>query len=351
MEIALITDTHYGVRNDAIVFIEHQKKFFDQIFFPTLQQRGIQTVIHLGDLVDRRKYINYNTSLRMRKDFLDRLNGIQTYIIPGNHDVFFKNTNEINALSELVDHRHNQITVVHKPAEITVGDTQMLLVPWINEQNELETFQKIVDSSAPLCFGHFELQGFEMNRGVLSDHGYDASILSKFDMVFTGHFHRKSNKGNVFYLGAPYQMTWADYDCPRGFHILNLSTRCLEFIENPHTLFTKIVYNDNNVELKQLIDQVDRLNLDQMYCKIFVEHKSNPYWFDTFVERVYRQQPYDVKIVDQPATIADNVVIDQMQDTISIINQSIDQIDLQVNKQQLKLLFDQLYKQSLSLEV
>ena len=58
MKIALITDTHFGARNDSLLFLDFFRKFYENIFFPTLKERGIKEIIHLGDVVDRRKFIN-----------------------------------------------------------------------------------------------------------------------------------------------------------------------------------------------------------------------------------------------------------------------------------------------------
>ena len=41
MKIALITDTHWGVRNDNVSFHDNSKKFLDDVFFPTLMSKGI----------------------------------------------------------------------------------------------------------------------------------------------------------------------------------------------------------------------------------------------------------------------------------------------------------------------
>ena len=59
MKYALITDTHFGVRNDSQILLEYQKKFYDEIFFPYLDKNDIKHIVHLGDLVDRRKSINF----------------------------------------------------------------------------------------------------------------------------------------------------------------------------------------------------------------------------------------------------------------------------------------------------
>ena len=103
MKIALITDTHFGARNDSGVISDYMMKFYSDIFFPYIIDNDIKTIIHLGDLVDRRKYVNFVTLNSLRTDFIFRLqdSGIDTHIIIGNHDTYYRNTNRINAVNEL----------------------------------------------------------------------------------------------------------------------------------------------------------------------------------------------------------------------------------------------------------
>ena len=89
MKAAIITDTHFGARNDSKVFLQYFGKFYKNVFFPYLEEHGIKTIFHLGDIVDRRKFINYVT-LREFKDIfvqpcIDR--GIKVHAIVGNHDI------------------------------------------------------------------------------------------------------------------------------------------------------------------------------------------------------------------------------------------------------------------------
>ena len=103
MKIALITDTHWGARGDSLTFLNYFRKFYDNVFFPYLEEHNIKTLIHLGDVVDRRKFINFKILNDLRTNFIERLwkMGVDTHIIIGNHDTFHKNTNELNSLQEI----------------------------------------------------------------------------------------------------------------------------------------------------------------------------------------------------------------------------------------------------------
>jgi DNA repair exonuclease SbcCD nuclease subunit len=244
MRIALICDTHWGVRNDSLIMHNQMKKFLDEVFFPTIDFQNIDTIIHLGDLVDRRKYINYFTAKRLRDDFLNPLKdrNITMHIIAGNHDTFYKNTNNVNALRELVVGKYDNVHVYDdKPAEVLFDDVPVLMLPWICDDNMEASMRAINTSKAPIVMGHLELVGYEMYRGHVSDEGFDSKIFDRFDIVCSGHYHTRSNSNNIFYLGTPAQYTWSDYSDAKGFNILDTQTRSLEFIENPYQVFRKFI--------------------------------------------------------------------------------------------------------------
>ena len=137
MKIALITDTHFGARNDSLIFSDFFRKFYENVFFPTLKERGISDVIHLGDVVDRRKFINYKTLNSMKEILFIPLKemGGNIKIIVGNHDIYYKNTLAVNSMTELTKGM-SHVTVYDKPTEVSLTDDhKVLFVPWICDDN------------------------------------------------------------------------------------------------------------------------------------------------------------------------------------------------------------------------
>jgi DNA repair exonuclease SbcCD nuclease subunit len=362
VKIALITDTHWGVRNDSPIMHNQMKKFLDEVFFPTLDRDGISTVIHLGDLVDRRKYINYVTARRLREDFLKPLQqrDIDTFIIAGNHDTYYKNTNSINSLRELVDGKFNNVTIYDEaPGELilkhistTPGPTmgnityaKLFVMPWICDTNRAETLKAIEETTAPIALGHLELAGYEMYRGHVSDHGDDPKIFDKFDLVLSGHYHTRSNRGNIHYLGTPCQYIWSDYADAKGFHILDTETRSLEFIANPNQIFHKFFYDDLNKNMDEVL-VFDAEQYKDCYVKIVIKNKTNPYWFDLVIERLEKSGAADLQVVEDHFHLdleEDSDIVNEAEDTMSIVRKYISTMGINTDKKRVENIIQNLY--------
>lgn len=355
MKIALIADTHWGVRNDNQLFVDNTKRFLDDIFFPQLDVMGINHVIHLGDLVDRRKYINFVTAKRLREDFLDQLlhRKINMDLIAGNHDVYYKNTNSVNALYELIVGKYNNIIVHTEPTTVTFDQTDILLLPWINDENRQRSIDNIQSTKATIALGHLELAGFQMYSGSMVSHGDDPDIFGRFDLVCSGHYHHKSSSGNIHYLGSHGQFTWSDYEDPRGFHVLDTETKQLTFIENPYKIFKKVWYNDTDKDLQQTLDY-DFESHQHTITKVIVTAKNNPYIFDKFIEKLEKSNVHDMQIVEDHLNLnlqEDNDIVNEAESTIDIFKNFIKQVDVSdSNKIKLEQTIVQLYNEALTIQ-
>ena len=359
MKIALITDTHAGIRNDNPIFHDYSKKFYDDIFFPIVDTHGIKSVIHLGDIVDRRKYINFITLNRLRNDFLEPLLGreMEVHLLAGNHDCTFKNTNEINALRELVYghypfHIHDQYA-----EEVTFDELPILLMPWICDQNRKQVFDRIKSTRAQIAMGHLELVGFQMNKTAsVATHGDNPSDFSKFDMVMSGHYHHRSTDGHIFYLGNHIEFDWSDYNDPKGFHIFDTDTRELKFIRNPYSMFVKLFYDDKDKTMQECVD--DFMDFNHEYfkdaiVKVVVKNKENPYWFDLFIDKLEKSGIYELQIVEDHLNLTlqeDQNIIDEAEDTLSVFKRFVDGADSSVDKEKLNRTIYELYNEALSTE-
>ena len=332
------------------------KRFLDDVFFPTLERNSIHTIIHLGDLVDRRKQISYLTARRMRQDFLDRIAYKKTYtahFLAGNHDTYYKNTNEVNALTELVDGNYDNIRIYTEAEEVNVEGEKVLFLPWICADNREHSMRMINESNAKICMGHLEIQGFEMFRGSVSTHGESSRLFDRFDTTLSGHYHHRSSDGSITYVGSHGEFTWSDYDDARGFHIFNLKNQELTFVENPYKMFTKVWYDDNDKQLEQLLEYDFSQHTGTM-VKLVVKNKTNPYWFDIFCNRIENIKPINMQIVEDHLNLNiedDNDIVNEAESTLDIFMKHIGQINTQnVNRSKLERLVTDLYNKALVAE-
>jgi len=353
-KIAILGDTHFGARGDSPHFHKLFKKFYEEVFFPYLHTNNIEYIVQLGDVFDRRKYVNFQTLKNAQEYFFGPLNHpkFTSWLLVGNHDTYYKNTNDVNSLSLLLTGYEN-IRQVHFPTEIGVGGTSILLVPWISPENQTSVFKDMELSKSQICMGHFEISGFEMHRGAMCDTGLDGNVFDKFDMVLSGHFHTKSKKGNITYTGTPYEMTWSDFEDPKGFHILDTDTRELTFIPNPFTMFNKVFYDDAGKSMDEVI-ALDFESYKDTIVKVIIKNKTNPFWFDMFIEKLEKAGPLDLQVVEDHLNLNledDSDIINEAEDTLTILNKYVGQLDLNVDRPKLENLLHTLYNEALSMEI
>ena len=344
MKIALINDTHWGARNDSPAFINYFNRFYDEIFFPYLQENNIKTVIHLGDVVDRRKFINHNTAHNFKLKFwnkIDELN-LDTHVIIGNHDTYYKNTNEINALQNLNISKNAKVYTSSQT--VNFDGLDILFMPWICDTNKDDTLYHIDNTTAQIVMGHLEIKGFEMHKGHLNEQGLEKDLFKRFEKVMSGHFHKKSDDGHIYYLGCPYQIMWSDYNCPKGFHIFDTHTRELTRIPNPLVMFKKFIYNDKGEDYSKK----DLSEYENTFVKLFISNKTDNDMFDKLLDRFHNEiNAHEIIVIeDNSSDISVSVredILEQGEDTLTFLGNYIEQIDTTLDKAKLKAFAKDLY--------
>tara|TARA_Y100001938_G_scaffold147485_1_gene228768 strand:- start:555 stop:1595 length:1041 start_codon:yes stop_codon:yes gene_type:complete len=342
MRVAIVTDTHFGARKGSKLFHDYFEQFFDDVFFPTLDKEKIDTVIHMGDAFDSRKGIEFKSLKWSRRVVFDRLKerGITMHLMVGNHDAYYKNTNDINS-NDLLLNEYSNIKVYSSPTEVSVGGLPILFIPWVNEQNEEETNKAIKKSKCRVAMGHLELNGFTATPGHVMEHGRDPKAYDKFDKVFSGHYHSRSDNGTVYYLGNTYEMFWNDCESTRGFHIFD--TESLEHtpINNPYRLFYKIFYEDTNYQTFNATEYENKI------VKVIVKKKTDTKKFEKFVDKLYKVGIADLKIVENFQLMnTEEFEAEESEDTMSILNRYIEESETELNKTVIQSLIRHIYQEA-----
>lgn len=340
MKVAIITDTHYNFKKGSQVFHDYFEKFYKEIFFPTLKKYKIDTVIHLGDIFDNRRATDYWSIDWTQRVILEPLKKYKVHLVLGNHDIFYKNTNKLNS-PELLIGNYKNINIYTKPTNVQVGEQQVLFIPWISPESESETLAAIQNTSARVAMGHLELTGFYAHKGHIQESGRDKSTFNKFDKVFSGHYHTRSDDGKIYYLGNPYQLYWNDYGDARGFTIWDTETNAITPINNPFEMFKICNYDEDSLEK-------DLSSYTGCMVKLVVKNKTDQKKFDKFLDNLIKSQPQELKVIE---TVKINQQFDademvEQEDTLSLLKRYVDESEIQLNKTRIKDLIQSIYQES-----
>ena len=342
MKIAIITDQHFGARKNSKLFHDYFLKFYEDICFPTLEKEGITTIIDMGDTFDSRKGIDFSALAWSKDHYFDRLKemGCEVHTIVGNHTAYYKNTNNINAI-DLLLREYDNVKIYAETTPIVVDNLSILLVPWINKENEEQTLSMIQKSNSPVCMGHLELKGFKVNEYVIMEHGFDYKPFGKFEKVYSGHFHTRSNQENIYYLGNPYEMFWNDIGDQRGFHLFDTETLEHIPVNNPYSIFSKIYYEDTPYQT------FDTRQYEDKIVKLIVRKKSDLKQFEKFVDKLYSSNVAELKVVENfDFQESKEFEAFESEDTMSILNRYIEEAEIDLDKSRIQKIMQDNYQEA-----
>ena len=347
MKIAIITDQHFGARKNSKLFHDYFLKFYEDIFFPTLIKEGITTIVDMGDTFDSRKGVDFVSLEWAKNHYYDKLAelGITVHTIIGNHTAYYKNTNDLTGVG-LFLREYDNVKIYSEAEEVTLDKTKFLFVPWINSENQNKTFELIEESDSPCVMGHLELNGFMATRGHYMEHGMDSNVFDKFERVYSGHYHMRSNKENVFYLGNPYEMYWNDVnDRERGFHLLDTDTLVHTPINNPYQIFHNLYYEDTPHQM------LDITKYNQKILKVIVRKKSDPKQFEKYIDKLYSSNLAELKIVENfDFTEGEEFEAEESEDTISLLNRYIQESEVDLDKSIVTEILQDVYREACEVE-
>ncbi len=347
MKIAIITDQHFGARKNSQIFHDYFLKFYENVFFPTLEKEGITTVVDMGDTFDSRKGIDFSALTWAKDNYFDRLSkmGCTVHTIVGNHTAYYKNTNDVNAV-DLLLREYKNVKIYPDPEEIKIDNLRILFVPWINKENEEQTIRTIEKTTCPVVMGHLELNGFRVNQQVVMDHGFDHNYFKKFKKVYSGHFHTRSSQEGIHYLGNPYEIYWNDVEDTRGFHIFDTETLEHTPVNNPYRLFYKIYYEDSDYQLFDTREYEDKI------IKVIVRKKTDAKKFEKYIDKLYESNAAEIKVVenfDFSGWYADDFEPFESEDTLSILNRYIEDSEVNLDKSVIQKMLQETYQEACEL--
>jgi len=345
MKVAIITDQHFGARKNSKLFHDYFLEFYRDVFFPTLLKEGITTVVDMGDTFDSRKGIDFSALSWAKDNYYDTLEkmGITVHTIVGNHTAYYKNTNEVNAV-DLLLREYRNVTVYAEPTEVLLDKLNVLFIPWINQENGQQTLKMIGKTSCKCAMGHLELNGFSAYRGHTMDHGMEGELFDKFQRVFSGHYHTRSNNGKIFYLGNPYEIYWNDVNDKRGFHIFDTETLQHTPVDNPYRMFYNIYYEDNNYQTFNCSEYKNKI------VRVIVRKKTDQKKFEKFIDKLYESNIAELKVVENfQIQESEDFEAFENEDTLSILNRYVDESEINLDKSIVQRMLQEIYQEACEL--
>lgn len=256
-KVAVFTDIHFGLKSNSNVHNQDCEDFIDW-YIKTAQNHGCDTGIFMGDWHHNRNSLNITTmdaSLRSLEKLGEAFD--QFFFFPGNHDLYYKDKRDIHSVE--FGKYIPGITVVHHPQ--TIGN--VTLCPWLVG----DEWKSIGKKGGKYIFGHFELPSFFMNAMVqMPDHGeISLEQFQNYELGFSGHFHKRQNRGNMHYIGNAFPHNYADtWDDDRGMMIL-------EWGGHPEYHAWPNQPTFRTVKLSQLIDDADKILKPKQHLRVTLD--------------------------------------------------------------------------------
>jgi len=224
-KIFVLGDLHLGVRNNSIEWSDIQSDYLINHFIRAVHDDGFDPdrdiLIQVGDWNHVRESTNVriqHISYLVAKTFSEMFKrGV--YFFVGNHDVYYKDRTDVHSLKGY-DLMYPNFHIFEKPELLTINSHKVLILPWIEDSKELKR-AALANRSADYVFCHADIQGFNLNSVTKIEHGLAFEDLKDFKRIYSGHIHIRQEKGNVLYVGTPYEMDRGDRGNLKGFYVLD----------------------------------------------------------------------------------------------------------------------------------
>ena len=291
MKFLILGDLHIGARNGNSNFLKMMDSFFHDELFPFILKNKIDHVIQLGDILDKRKGIDFTISKYLMDDFFSwfEFNRVYLYSLTGNHDMYYRQSLGVDGPSQFAE-KFKYVKIIKKP----LVDKRIVYIPWVCDENKeaVEKFLKENKSPDKIVVGHFELAGFPIQKGFYADKGtLELKHLKGYHKVLSGHYHSPSEKGNIIYVGTPYELTWSDYGDNKRFFVYDNESKTLEEHPTKIKLYHKIFYQDGIV--------VDKEQYRASYVSVVIEQDYDEKKLEKFLKELDTVEPISVIVTDK----------------------------------------------------
>lgn len=358
--IPVLNDLHWGCRNGHNVFEKELQDFLTKTFFPWVDSNDVKYCIIAGDVFDERRSVLVKTLNHSKNYLFDELEKrqIETYIIPGNHDIAYKNTLYPNSLQPILSY-YKHLHFIDNPTILQLENCSFRLIPWICSENEIECLKSIEEGKENFLVTHLDILGSQSVPGIFLTHGFETKVFQNYENVLNGHIHTRSYFDNIINLGTQYQMNWSDFGQQKGFHIIDAQTRDLDFIENPSVVYEKFYYDQDLVEGVDPLEWIEynKNRIQNKYVKIVIGNKKNNYTFEKFCDKISNIGAYEVSFLDNiivdafDETLDEETILNNSKSTMHIMKDYIDCIETNLNKDILFQLSNQLYQEALNKDI
>ncbi len=314
-EILIVADIHLGHKNFAKNVFLKDISYFEEIVFPYILKNKIKHVIMCGDLIHNRDLSSNYIIQESKKRFFSWFdkNGVEFHVLIGNHDLLYKNRSDYNwPKTNLKEFEY--ITVYEEPKIVTIEDYRFGFLPW--QVSKVDIPKIINPSEIDILVAHIDINNALMQGSTRSFNGFDVQTFKDYKQVIVGHYHATSDFHNVKYIGAPYQMSYRDYNNKKGYWILKSDIK-FEYFENTYSpKYLKIFYIENEGDFKLYIGGIkeDKIEVTveeaveyvkNNYCKFIVkDFKQEKLLQEVFIK--ITEKTYDrIDLINEVSSIAD----------------------------------------------
>lgn len=297
-KLAIVGDLHFGVRNNSQQYLRYQSEWIENELKSITDKHKCESVIFLGDVLDNRVSLSPLILKEVRRLFkllAERYENV--FVLLGNHDIYYRNTRDVHSLEFLQD---QGVVLIEDPLELEMGSKKSIILPWLTKDDE-DVHNKLVSNKYDYCFGHLEINNFEMIKNVVEKDGLRQDLFDNCGRVFSGHFHLRREAKQISYVGTPYEMDWGDYGETKGVTVLDIESGKETFVETKKapihvrlntkdtklSKVTKKIISNNFVQLKfhEGITEVERIDfiekINSLEPLTFSTDEGDGYSFDT----------------------------------------------------------------------